>query len=179
MGLRWRTGSFEESFPALATVTKHYCDLPLVKIEQIVQDELSRSGESVEAFGLKVPADALRQWGTLIVLAIQVYFSRHLRFMRRIHMDGVKEAKSAWIGLYDDKVSQYGTLVTAVVLPFVACVLLLGFSAVLDYQSNRLQWTTCGFGVLGLCASGYLACYTRHELSGLWSAMAQHVKGER
>jgi hypothetical protein len=163
----WRNGSFKTSFPSLAKVTEQYRDLPFQKIRDIIDGEISRSGENVEAFGLKIPAGALRQWGTLLILALQLYFSRHLRFMRRAHVPAIKESKSAWIGLYDDRLSRYGTILSTVALPSTACMILVGLSGVRDFETSQLSWWSCLVGGGSIALSVYLAFVTLRELNRL------------
>ena len=121
----WRdSGSFEESFPSLGSIYKPYRTLELHEVDSVLRAELKRSGDNVEAFGLKIPADVVRRWGIWIVFAVLLYFSRHLRFLLRLHGSCLPDVKSAWIGLYDDVASRTASIITCSVIPILATFIL-------------------------------------------------------
>jgi hypothetical protein len=169
--VHWRNGSFDISFPSLAAVTEQYRGLTIDQVRKVIDSEIPRSGETVEAFGLKIPASALRQWGTLVILALQLYFSRHLRFMRQAHLPDLKASKSAWIGLYDDGISRFSTFVTTVILPLVACMMLAWSAGVRDFKTDHFGWQAWGIGTLSVALSLFLAATTRRELQKLMSEL--------
>jgi len=123
----WRLGKFDETFPDLAKLSaeKNWSELPLQQLKVIFAaliDREAREGEKFEAFGMKIPAFALRRAGLILLVAVQFYLAQHLRMLPL----AAREARVAWIGLYEDFWSKVGTFATVTVLPVVAaCVLIL------------------------------------------------------
>lgn len=76
----WKSGNFDLNFSELELLTKGYQDIPVSKIKLILQNELSRSSGSVNAFGLAIPYEILSRFGALAILVIQLYFLFYLRF---------------------------------------------------------------------------------------------------
>jgi hypothetical protein len=79
LAVNWQTGQFKESFRNLDELTQNYQDISFANIEKILESEAARSGERLEVLGVKLPVNALRTWGVVIVLAVQLYFFLHIR----------------------------------------------------------------------------------------------------
>jgi hypothetical protein len=140
----WRNGSFSDSFPDLDQLTKDYRDLRVEQVERILEGEANRSVENIEAFGLKIPGTGLRTFGVILILTVQFYFSRHLRYMLSHHIKTLREVKPAWIGLYDDVSSRCAVGLTTSALPT--------FSVVVLVWGNLSFWSIAG-GSLSLVLS--------------------------
>jgi hypothetical protein len=164
-----REGDFDHSFPELAVVTKNYRELPIKQVGEVLKSEIARSGDTVEAFGIKVPAQALRQWGTMILIGIQLYLSRHFLHLRRAHAPGIRSVKSAWIGLYEDWISKIGTMLTATVFPVFACAMLFFQGTFAEWRHGRVTVGGLLFGAAGFVVSVLLGAITVRQVTGLWS----------
>jgi hypothetical protein len=139
---------FEKDFADLSKVTTHYGSLPLNQAMLVLEGELQRSGERVQLVGLNLPLKMLSITTVLIILAIQLYFWLHLRQFQPLD----KDTEIAWVGLYDNSVARWVTVVTGVVLPvgtiiyvMLARFSLLNlvaviFSASLAFLSTPLLW---------------------------------------
>jgi hypothetical protein len=73
-------GKFSEAFADLNELTN---GLQSDKIDELqawlASQQAQHSSESFEAFGVRFPADATVVWGTVVVLAVQIYLLLHLR----------------------------------------------------------------------------------------------------
>jgi hypothetical protein len=75
----WRHGQFKESFPELDEVSADIRSEDLGTVDRILRGQQSRSAESFEAFGIKLPAEIVTRFGILLILAVQLYLSFRLR----------------------------------------------------------------------------------------------------
>jgi hypothetical protein len=110
-------GTFAHDFEDLAAVTKFTSELPVNRIREVLRAELARGGDKVEALGIKIPAEGVAVWGSLVIFAIIVYVNRHLNLLLRYQRMNFECPRSAWIGLYDDLVSQASVTTTMFLLP--------------------------------------------------------------
>jgi hypothetical protein len=118
-------GFFEDSFPDLAELARLYQDLPFSTVNDILKGEAERNDERFVLFGTTIPASELSRWGTLAVLALQVYFLLHLaEFNRRL---GTVEGRLnyPWIGCYDSIWARVTTIATGIAFPLVVVCLLV------------------------------------------------------
>src|ERR1035441_6362889 len=119
-GYYWRHGSFDSSFRELNEVTKDYQDIDLGAIERIGRSEAQRTGDSLELVGVKVPAGKAVIWGTIVILAIQMYLWIHLRQLSPNKLQPNDPGRDvAWIGVYTSLDAKFAMLSTTVVLPTV------------------------------------------------------------
>lgn len=123
-GLLVPHGIFDYSFRSLNNVTKNYQNLALGSFKPILESEQQRTGESFEALGIKFPADETTRWGTLVLLAIQLY----LWVILRENVVTISPADSgwdvAWIGMYTSAIARIVCFLTTVAFPPVAIVTL-------------------------------------------------------
>jgi hypothetical protein len=113
------SGKFEETFPELNEITKHYQKLELNDANQILGAELQRTGERIEFLGLKFPESFISTWGAVILLIIQLYFWLHLRTFYEYLASSETGIDVAWIGIYSDFWSRVISLITISLLPVV------------------------------------------------------------
>jgi hypothetical protein len=113
------SGKFEETFPELNEITKHYQKLELNDANQILGAELQRTGERIEFLGLKFPESFISTWGAVILLIIQLYFWLHLRTFYEYLASSETGIDVAWIGIYSDFWSRVISLITVSLLPVV------------------------------------------------------------
>jgi hypothetical protein len=158
---RWKPGRFAHSFPELAQLTK---DLEVGTIETWkvkLEEQRLRTGESFEAVGIKIPADAVTKWGIFLVLAVQLYFLCHLVELSRKLRSSDPGWEVAWIGMYQKPLGALVFSCSALLLPVVA-VLVLGLSGLAlsqgsDRLAGQMQLAIC---ILGTAASAVLSLYT-------------------
>lgn len=126
-GLAADLGSFSHAFPRLHSTATDYADLRLSKIDTILEGLARRSGDRLELFGTKLPADELGRWGIPIILVLQLYLLVHLNallsFASLVHNAPLPEI--AWIGIYPQGIAQKLTDLSIGVFPVLATVYLL------------------------------------------------------
>ena len=162
---------FEKDFAALNKVTAHYASLPFNNAQLILEGELQRSGERVQLVGLNLPLKMLSITTVFIILTIQIYFWLHLRQFQ----PSDKDAEIAWIGLYDNSVARWGTIVTGVVLPVGTTIYVMFarssllnlvvviFSVLFAFLSLPLLWKLPTRG-----RSRYVPIRTQWDFSAAW-----------
>jgi len=129
----WRHGNFQESFPELAAITNVYANVDLETAEKILAGEVERRKERLEVWGVRVPSEDATRWGSVIVVAIQLYFWLHLMaFVKRL---GNTQTGVAWIGLYDGWWAGLVFLASAYALP----VFVVGFIAARAHAARKVD----------------------------------------
>lgn len=133
-------GTFEESFKPL-TGFKEYQSTDLKTAETILAAEEKRSLTSLDAFGVKFPAEAAIRWGAgaALVLIVQLYLWAHLFEFRRKLSSEDKGWNVAWVGVYETRPARillYGSLL---VLP-LAGVSALGIRGLYISEFTFVSW---------------------------------------
>jgi hypothetical protein len=137
-------------------VTSKYQSLALDKIDPILESEQSRAGESLEAFGVKFPAQGATRWGIALILAVQLYFWIHLHELSKKlkpHDDGWEVA---WVGVYPSNSSRIVFRISAFLLPLCA-VVVVGMRGLLLGNFGLPYWVLL---ILGAAASIFLSTVT-------------------
>jgi len=115
---------FDANFHDLTESTKDFADIDFGHMQAILAHNMQNTRETFEAFGVKFPIETASQWGILVILAIQLYFSVHMAEYRK---RGFKMSTVAWIGTYSGAVPKALFIITGLITPFVV-VFYLGFS---------------------------------------------------
>jgi hypothetical protein len=171
LGKAWRHGSFSTTFPELAEVTKFTRNLPFDQIEEILQDENLRNADKLEAFGLKIPAQGISLWGALILIGIQVYLNRHLKFLNSVHVKNLHVARAAWLGLYTDYGSIIITILTMALLP-VAVEFIIAYCLPLSqFLLGRAQIQQVVLGVCLILISILCSVGCLKEMVSVWNRL--------
>jgi hypothetical protein len=159
LAVNWRTGQFKESFRDLDQLTQNYQDISFTNIEKILESEAARSGERLEVLGIKLPVDALRTWGVVIVLAIQLYFFLHIReFGKRLSIDN--EAWGvAWVALYPGILESLVFLLSALLLPIVL-VGIFGWECLKSAMEPHVRISCFSFYPIALILTALIAYLT-------------------
>ena len=131
----WREASFAGSFPELDRVTTHIAGLPLSKLQDHLRQELQRTGERFGVFGLSVPSSAVSTWGPVLIAILQLYFMLHLRRFNQAASSQREVFSFPWLGLYDDRISHWVMLLSAVLLPAGAVLYLTAWAWPTTLQS--------------------------------------------
>ncbi|MDI3461839.1 MAG: hypothetical protein OJF50_000660 [Nitrospira sp.] len=124
---------FEETFPDLYAFTKNNMNMQFGDVERLLQSEMQRERftEKVDVFGFKFRERDLASWGALFIVIVQIYLVAHLRELNARQPAAEEWAKAAWIGLYNDFLARFVSLLTASALPIavhVYGIALFGFS---------------------------------------------------
>jgi len=123
LGLQNRVGAFNLAFPDLYLASKDYTEIPLDSLEVILEQRKLSETSSIEIAGLRMPVSNIKQWSSLALMALSVFFYLHLHTLftkltnsREITFD------VSWIGLFPDIVSKTITFFSLAILPvsFVA-----------------------------------------------------------
>lgn len=99
----WQPGSFDIAFRELANVSRAYQDSNLDTAEAILAAEEARTGESLDAFGMKLPAEVALRWGggAVLIWVVQLYLWVHLyEFRRKLTLED-EGWNVAWLGMYE------------------------------------------------------------------------------
>jgi hypothetical protein len=123
----WHRGSFETEFRELATISKEYNTIDLDTAERILAAEERRSAESLDAFGMKFPAETVirRGAGAIVILAVQFYLWAHLFEFRRKLRPSDEGWNVAWMGVYETRPARFMLYGSILLLP-IAAILALG-----------------------------------------------------
>lgn len=130
-------GTFERSFSDLLKAARNEMNLPLQDIKDLVHEEAAKSADMFEVFGMKFPANQITTWGTVLVLAVQLYFLIYLRQLRgKLRADDLGW-DVPWIGMDESAIGRVALFCTVVLLPCLA-VGLLGWQGSLAV--SRSYW---------------------------------------
>jgi hypothetical protein len=99
-------GRFETTFADLAKASEGLEAVPLEKLETRLSDELAKGADTLEAFGLKIPAELLSNWGTLLLICGQLYLIVYLRQLSGRLKDDDEGWNVPWIALEDSWLGQ-------------------------------------------------------------------------
>lgn len=115
---------FDGQFPELNKASQHYRTVALQDANQILEAELARSGEHVEFFELSFPQNVIATWGTVMIVAIHLYFWLHLRAFYSRPTPNDPDFNIGWVGLYFDPWAHLVTLASVSLLPLSVIVYL-------------------------------------------------------
>lgn len=124
---------FEETFPDLYNFIKSDMNMQFGNVERLLQSQMQseRFTEKVDVLGFKFRERDLASWGALFIVMVQFYLVVHLRELNARQPAAEQWAKAAWIGLYNDSLARFVSLLTAAAFPIgvqVYGIVLLGFS---------------------------------------------------
>ena len=128
---RWERGSFEEVFPELFALTEGLDSLDIPEAQNLLENlrQWLSPQERVEVAGMKLPPDLIKNWGTLLILAIQVYFLLHLQAFARIRRKADADFEYPWIGLYPSLLAKCAFLMSTVIGPIAIVYVLISLSS--------------------------------------------------
>jgi hypothetical protein len=98
-------GDFATSFTDLALATAGAEPLEFQDIRSHLVEESKTAAEVLEVFGMKIPVTLLTTWGTLVLLAIQLYFFVHL--LQGVREGSKETAVGRRSGLYRDEFQEF------------------------------------------------------------------------
>jgi hypothetical protein len=154
----WTSGPFHQVFFELSTVPEDLKSLPLAEARSRIEALQPKSEQIIEVVGLKLPIVELMQWGTVLLVATQLYFWLHLReLVGRLALQSAP-GNVAWIGIYGSRLARHATVVTTAVMPILAMSLLFsrGFYEIVATGDRNVPDFVL-LGVATLCSlAGYL-----------------------
>lgn len=111
-------GSFSEVFGALDEVTTGRQKTLLADLDMQLKDELALAkSESLQVFGITIPAAIAAFWGTLTILALQIYLWVHLYELAPKLKPRDPGSNIAWIGLYQSQRARLLFKVSSIFFP--------------------------------------------------------------
>ena len=115
----WHRDTFEVQFRELAGIAREYIGVDLKTTENILAAEEKRSGDSLDAFGLKFPAETAIRWGigALIIIMVQLYLWAHLFEFRRKLSASDEGWDVAWVGVYETRPARILLYASLVLFP--------------------------------------------------------------
>jgi hypothetical protein len=166
-------GKFSEAFADLNELTN---GLQSDKIDEL-QDWLSiqqsqHNSESFEAFGVHFPASATVAWGTVVVLAIQIYLLLHLRELAPKLTSEDPGLDVPWVGLYRWYVSRL-MMTVSLVLPAFTIFILNADSRHWLRAYGLSHWKTQLFPIGLIILSLYLTWKINKKLVNLQSMLIE------
>ena len=97
--------------------------------DDALREEINRTSDAFEAFGLKIPAQATTLWGAVLILGVQLYLLTHLIELTR-KIDAADPGwEVAWIGIYQRGLARVLFFCSAILLPPIT-VFVVGYKAV-------------------------------------------------
>ncbi len=132
----WKVRPFSLSFRELFEVASSYSDIPLSKINTILEGERNRTGEGVRIFGVHVASSVAREWGAGVIISIQLYFLIHLV---SFPISSTTKNDFPWAGLYNNQLSKVVFFITAILLPPIT-ILILMYSTWFLGKDNQIFW---------------------------------------
>ena len=161
--------SAELAFPGLLSQPPALLDVRVSKIEEILRGMYNQSAGSLEAFGVKVPARIVREWGIIAIITTQFYFLLHALSLLGALRKHPSPVHFAWIALYQNNLSKFSTHLSASILP-IASTASVTYSALLISRSLAVAWlpiigTTASI-VLGIWLSFILFKLARNFKDG-------------
>lgn len=149
LGISWLPGTFDESFAQLSQFAAGIESAELDVIEKHIGRLRAEQGASIELFGAAVPSDALRTWGLLILVGVQLYFALHLDRYCRAFAGGTRDDEFPWLGTYTSLPARIAFVGTVSVLPVAAIV------SVLSTEANPASHWTQGIFSWGAAGGGF------------------------
>lgn len=111
-------GRFAEVFSALDDAATDQQNIPLTQLDGLLRQELaSAKSESLQVFGITIPAAIAAFWGTLTILSLQVYFWVHLHELSPKLKPRDPGWDIAWIGLYQSQRARVLFRISSVLCP--------------------------------------------------------------
>lgn len=148
----WQTGPYETVFPDLAALTSDLMNISFPEVQKRLNDLQPKGDETIEALGLKVPLAQITQWGTFLLLSLQLYFLLHLREFSGKVTCSSPGGDVAWIGVYRSKMALTTTLLSACLFPAICLAVLIGRMPT-DLAPSSYHWAPAGLcwttGLLG------------------------------
>jgi hypothetical protein len=146
----WRHRPFSDAFPNLSNVTQKYEKLRFDEIDNILETEESRAGDSFEAIGIKFPAEGVTRWGLLLILGIQLYLFLHLHELTPKLKPTDEGWEVAWIGVYKSHLARVLYFASSVLLPATAAFALAWH---MPDQTRTAWWLRLAAMILGTTLS--------------------------
>jgi len=147
--LKIRKGSFDKAFPALAEVTRKNPNIKLASLMKYLEQEKSKSSNSVNLFNITVSIPVLRKVGAFIIVLILLYYMLNLRVLAYKLGPNDKSLSVAWIGVYPYRISFFSTLLTSILLPLVVTLLqfleLFSTASFYDFLVSAISLGVLGF----------------------------------
>jgi hypothetical protein len=144
----WHQGSFSDVFRELATVTSEYQNADLQTAEKIIAAEEKRTGESLDALGVKFPAETAIRWGVgpILIVLVQLYFFAHLFEFKHRGSDAAGDWGVPWVGVYATKPARLIMMVSTLFLPIFAVLV----TCIKGLTISGFEWYS--WTILAVCA---------------------------
>jgi len=152
----WRQGTFAEAFPELNAITKGRQAATYRVWDDSLRDEIIRTSDAFEAFGLKIPSQATALWGSLLVLGVQLYMLTHLIELARKIEPSDPGWEVAWIGIYQRRLAKVLFVGSTVLLPpsTIFIVAYKGLPLFVGARGAKIEaWSLLIAGVLSSAAA--------------------------
>lgn len=157
-------GAFADVFRDLSVVTHNFRDVPLEQVGRIIDALREHVGADLELLGVKIPSQAIRFWGILVLLGIQVYFVLHLKQLAQLETrDDLMEA--VWIAAYPSALPRTAAIFSGAILPTVTVFLI-------TFRTPSGVWTSVD-------ARAYLLTITATALSVISARLIWDVSRTR
>lgn len=166
VGLLLPPGKFDNVFPELATFAGDFTGISLTDAAVVLHQERAHIPESVELLGMKLPVQSVAAWGTLAIIAVQLYLCLHLyELLQRVTR---KQAYTdvPWIAVYTNQIAQTVFILTAGLLPPATLVFIAYESA-----ENTLFRTAIITAVVFSFAGAVITCIFWHRAMSRLSAV--------
>lgn len=164
-------GSFAQSFPDLFDLAQNRDSAAFDILRRSFLQEIGRTDEMFEAFGLKLPISTAAGWGMGLIISVQLYFLAHFSELSRRMRPSDPGWEVAWIGVYHGQFARILFDASALLLP-VLSVLLLACKAWSQLDMFGAQMLI----VVALSASGLLAYITHRASSAAHGGIDWHQK---
>jgi hypothetical protein len=153
-------GDFSRSFPDIDDLAKHLTKLSLEDLQIFFLGEKNRSGETIELTGVKVPTASVTIWGTVIIMAVTLYFLVVLRdFSSRLTPDD-KAWNVPWIGISPDSAARSAFLTSMLIVPSTVGYLAWRGVHTSSYLTAQLAYAGMFLASIFLVA-GIFRCWSR------------------
>lgn len=163
-GAAWHHGIFQDSFFELHKRTTGYPSIDLVSLERILATDASKaSSETLNLFGVPLPAGLATVFGPLLLLCVQLYLVVHLLQLHGKIRPDDPGWDVAWIGMYQSAFGRAVAGASLCLLPTAAVVALV-LRGVHVSDSRSLSWVVALSTTL---VSGYLSYLTWSHLPQL------------
>jgi hypothetical protein len=134
----WRLGTFDESFPVLASIANALPSCSLVELENHLHELADQDAPSVRLLGLELPSADIAGWGALLLIGLLFYV------FVMIWVSASYQGPLAWLSLFEDR---FGRLLWLLALFWVVSALVL--AAIRLAGANNSLVRLCSIPVVG------------------------------
>jgi len=165
-GFQWPTQEFQDSFADLWHETSSIASLKPDNLLSVLRDQRSKQAEPLQLFGVKLRAQELGLWGSVILFGEILYFWLHLNSLcKRITADD-KAWQAPWIGLYTGAPARITTIVSGCVVPFLTAGVVSLYATIRGRMLTFSGLVIAASSVLPIVLLSYLVAIKMTELWG-------------